>query len=133
MGKIKDNCKVGIPILLLGNKTDLIEKREVNQDEAIALATEEEYIYKETSCVKNENVANAFETIVEMWNKEEQTSKSGRSKSKGDKENRKRLGSFSLTERSYSFTTREEDEDIEKDNFKIIDKKKHKKKRKKFC
>ena len=88
MGKIKDNCKVGIPILLLGNKTDLIEKREVNQDEAIALATEEEYIYKETSCVKNENVANAFETIVEMWNKEEQTSKSGRSKSKGDKENR---------------------------------------------
>ena len=65
---IKNNCKPGIPILLLGNKTDLKEKRIVNIQDAIDLAVNNEYVYKETSCVNNENVADAFETIVEMWN-----------------------------------------------------------------
>ncbi len=67
-GKIKENCKPGIPILLLGNKTDLNDKRKVDQNEAIDLSINEEYVYRETSCYKNENVANSFETIVEMWN-----------------------------------------------------------------
>ena len=66
--EIKEKCKIGIPIILLGNKTDLEDERQVSQDEAIALSIEEEYIYKETSCVKNENVADAFETIIEIWN-----------------------------------------------------------------
>ena len=66
--KIKENCKLGIPILLLGNKTDLEDKREVDQQEAIDLSISQEYVYRETSAYKNENVANSFETIVEMWN-----------------------------------------------------------------
>ena len=66
--KIKEKCKMGIPIILLGNKTDLEDKREVSQEEAIDLSIKEEYIYKESSCIKNENVADAFETIIEMWN-----------------------------------------------------------------
>ena len=68
IAKIKEKCKIGIPIILLGNKTDLEDKREVSQEEAIDLSVNEEYIYKETSCIKNENVADAFETIIEIWN-----------------------------------------------------------------
>ena len=58
----------GIPIILLCNKTDLEDKRQVSQEEAIDLAINEEFIYKESSCVKNENVIDSFETIIEMWN-----------------------------------------------------------------
>ena len=65
---IENNCNPGIPILLLGNKTDLKDKRLVTVQEAIDLAINNEYVYKETSCVNNENVADAFETIIEMWN-----------------------------------------------------------------
>lgn len=65
---IRNNCKHNIPILLLGNKTDLKDERQVSVQEAIDLAVSEEYVYKETSCVNNENVADAFETIIEMWN-----------------------------------------------------------------
>ena len=65
---IRENCKEGIPIILLANKTDLKDQRQVTEEEAINLSINEEYVYRETSCVKNENVADAFETIVEMWN-----------------------------------------------------------------
>jgi small GTP-binding protein len=65
---IREKCKKNIPIILLGNKTDLDDKRVVSQEEAIDLAVNEEFVYKETSCLKNENVADAFETIIEIWN-----------------------------------------------------------------
>ena len=64
---IKDFCKKNIPIILLGNKADL-PNREVQTEEGIALALQEKYKFKETSCVKNENVADAFEALIEMWN-----------------------------------------------------------------
>ena len=66
--KIKEKCKKEIPIILLGNKIDLEEGRVVSREEAIDLSINNEYIYKETSCVKNENVADAFETIIIMTN-----------------------------------------------------------------
>ena len=72
---IRNNCKPNIPILLLGNKTDLKDERQVSVEEAIDLAVSEEYVYKETSCVNNENVADAFETIIEMWNINHKTEK----------------------------------------------------------
>jgi small GTP-binding protein len=72
---IRNNCKHNIPILLLGNKTDLKDERQVSVQEAIDLAVSEEYVYKETSCVNNENVADAFETIIEMWNINHKTEK----------------------------------------------------------
>jgi small GTP-binding protein len=66
--KIKECCKKNnIPIILLGNKADL-PNREVQTEEGIALALQEKYKFKETSCVKNENVADAFEALIEMWN-----------------------------------------------------------------
>ena len=66
--KIKDSCKKNIPILLLGNKTDLEDKRQVTKEEGIQLAVEEHYEFKESSCVQNSNVAGAFEALVERWN-----------------------------------------------------------------
>ena len=67
--KIRECCKKDIPIILLGNKADL-PNREVQTEEGIALALQEKYKFKETSCAKNENVADAFEALIEMWNVE---------------------------------------------------------------
>ena len=70
--KIKQFCKKDIPIILLGNKTDKEKFRQIKTDEGIELALKEKYKFKETSCLKNENVADAFEALIEMWNIENQ-------------------------------------------------------------
>ena len=70
--KIKQFCKKDIPIILLGNKTDKEQSRQIKADEGIELALKEKYKFKETSCLKNENVADAFEALIEMWNIENQ-------------------------------------------------------------
>ena len=70
MEKIKELCTKNIPIILLGNKTDLEEKRVVSHEEGAALALSYNILFQETSCLKNENVADAFETLIELWNTE---------------------------------------------------------------
>jgi len=55
--KIKQFCKKDIPILLLGNKIDREQFRQIKTEEGIELASKEKYRFKETSCLKNENVA----------------------------------------------------------------------------
>ena len=133
--KIKDNCKINIPIILLGNKTDLDEQRQVSPEEAINLAINEEYIYKETSCALNENVADAFETIIEMWNVENKKMNQTpikRSKTKESMENDDpilRSNSFALSERNYSsknFKSLNDDEENQKINLNKKSKKKRK-------
>jgi small GTP-binding protein len=128
--KIKEKCKLGIPIILLGNKTDLEDKREVSQAEAIDLSITEEYIYKETSCVKNENVADAFETIIEMWNlsnKKNNQKSNKRTKSKEDLPKEMFGGSFCLSERSYSYKKKINEGESELIILNNISKKKRKK------
>ena len=66
--EIKDCCKKDIPILLLGNKTDKENNRQVTSEEGIALALQENYEFKESSCLQNINVAGAFENLIERWN-----------------------------------------------------------------
>ena len=63
---IKDKCKENIKVILLGNKTDLEDQREVKPEEGAAFALENDYIFMETSCLKNENVAKVFETLIEI-------------------------------------------------------------------
>ena len=58
--------------MLLGNKSDLDtrKKRQVSIEEGTNLAEKHGYIFKETSCVDNYNVADAFTAIIEMTNSE---------------------------------------------------------------
>ena len=98
---IKQFCRKNIPIILLGNKTDKEENREVSTEEGIELAKREKYKFKETSCAKNENVADAFEALIEMWNmeniKQMNDSKGKINENKQDKnKGEKNSGSLSL-------------------------------------
>ena len=70
IGKMKEKCKKNIKVILLGNKTDLEGegKREVKSKEGADLAEKNDYIFMETSCLKNTNVADAFETLIEDTN-----------------------------------------------------------------
>ena len=73
---IKQLCKPNLVVILLGNKTDLENEREVQPEEGAAFAQENDYQFLETSCLKNENVASAFETLIENTNIEAQKNKS---------------------------------------------------------
>ena len=66
--QIKENCNEDIPVLLLGNKIDKIDERQVSYEEGIDLALKENYEFKESSCLQNMNVAGAFENLIERWN-----------------------------------------------------------------
>ncbi len=68
--KIKEKCKENIPIILLGNKTDLESQRQVPPEDGANFCTENGYIFMETSCLKNSNVADAFETLIELANRD---------------------------------------------------------------
>ena len=68
--KINELCKKNISIILLGNKTDKKEEREVEEEEGIKLSISNHYKFKETSCKTNENVADAFEALIELWSSE---------------------------------------------------------------
>ena len=63
-----EKCKKNIKVILLGNKTDLKDKRVVPPEEGSGLALENDYIFMETSCLNNTNVSNAFETLIELTN-----------------------------------------------------------------
>ncbi len=68
--KIKELCIENIPVILLGNKTDLENDRNVQPEEGANFALEHNYIFMETSCLKNTNVADAFETLIELTHRE---------------------------------------------------------------
>ena len=65
---IKEKCKKDIKVILLGNKSDLEAQRQVKSEEGAGFALENDYIFMETSCLKNTNVSNAFETLIELTN-----------------------------------------------------------------
>ena len=68
--RIKELCKENIPVILLGNKTDLEDKRTIPSEEGAKFCLENNYIFMETSCLKNTNVADAFEALIEITNRE---------------------------------------------------------------
>ena len=101
VGKIRDNCKKGIPIILLGNKTDLEDQREVTKEVAINLSISQEFIFKESSCLKDENVADAFETIFEMWNINNKKNNLTPKENNEDKDIDDNKSSFSLSTKGF--------------------------------
>lgn len=69
----------------MGNKTDLEDKREVKPEEGAGFALENDYIFIETSCFKNKNVANAFETLIEITNIEAKKNTNSKNNANNDK------------------------------------------------
>ncbi len=67
--QIREKCKKGINTILLGNKTDLEHKRQISPEEGANFALKNNYLFLETSCIKNEKVADAFQTLIEITNK----------------------------------------------------------------
>ena len=68
--EINNNCKENIKVILLGNKTDLEKDRKISKEKGLELAEKYKFFFMETSCVKNHNVADAFETLIIKTNTE---------------------------------------------------------------
>ena len=73
--KIEEYCKSSIKVILLGNKTDLKNKRKISREEGMDLAIKNNYIFMESSCKDNYNVSDAFTALVEMTNHERKMDK----------------------------------------------------------
>ena len=80
--QIKERCKKNIKVILLGNKTDLENERQIDSQAGIDLALKNKYIFMETSCLKNERVADAFEALIEMTHREAKKTQFGKKNSK---------------------------------------------------
>ena len=64
--KIKNKCEKNIKVILIGNKTDLEFDRVVKRDEAAKFAVDNNFLFKETSCVDNYNINKVFQNIIEV-------------------------------------------------------------------
>ena len=64
--QIQEKCKEDIKIIILGNKTDLEEERQVSTEEGSNFAAEKGFMFLETSCLQNRFVADSFETLIEL-------------------------------------------------------------------
>ena len=68
--KIKSMCKKDVKLLLLGNKSDRENDRQVNKQEGLKFAKLNGYIFYEISCKENINVLPAFNKIIEITEKD---------------------------------------------------------------
>lgn len=64
--EMKENCNTNCSILLVGNKADLVNLREVATEEAQDFATQHGINYIETSARTGQNVAEAFRSVAEQ-------------------------------------------------------------------
>ena len=62
---IKNNCLPNASLILVGNKTDLSEKREVSYQEGEKLAKDNDLMFVETSAKDDVNVAELFKRLAE--------------------------------------------------------------------
>ena len=88
--KLREKCKENITTILLGNKSDKENERKITLEQGSQLALENNFIFMETSCRKNINVADAFQTLIEITNieaKKEKKTKNNKKNKKIDKNN----------------------------------------------
>lgn len=64
--RVKGESVPFVPMLMVGNKSDLVDERQISQEEGIALAQKFNCAYIETSAKTDENVTNAFHNVVKM-------------------------------------------------------------------
>ena len=62
---IKEECGSHMQIIMVGNKSDLIDQRKISEEEATNYAKEQKIEYIETSCKTGENVKKAVTILCE--------------------------------------------------------------------
>ena len=62
---IRDHCRAGVTLMLIGTKCDLRDKRAVLKEKAEQFADEHDMLYFETSAKEKINVQSAFEQMIE--------------------------------------------------------------------
>jgi Ras-related protein Rab-11A len=65
IGELKNNASEDVHIMLVGNKSDLEDKREVKTEEVAKKADQYKIAFCETSALKGNNIENAFERLVD--------------------------------------------------------------------
>ena len=63
---LKTNGDQNIAIILIGNKSDLEDKREVSKDEGVKKSEECKIAFLETSALNGENVNKAFDELIDQ-------------------------------------------------------------------
>ena len=125
--QIKNICKEDIIIELLGNKSDLEDRREVSVEEGINLAMEQHYEFLESSCLQNKNVADAFLSLIERWN-----FKNKKNNRKKSTELKRSLTETAKNNKSNNNTNQESIDNQKSENI-VLGKKNKKKSHKKKC
>lgn len=64
MARIREDAPAEVKIVLIGNKADLEDKREVSYNEGLELSKKLGYSYLETSARTGNNVENAFHLVA---------------------------------------------------------------------
>ncbi|KAG0483806.1 hypothetical protein HPP92_011890 [Vanilla planifolia] len=64
LSELNSHSDMNVVTILVGNKTDLKDSREVSTEEGKALAELESLFFMETSALESHNVVAAFETVV---------------------------------------------------------------------
>jgi len=68
--ELESRAEKDIFIMLLGNKSDLVNERTVGEQEVLDYATKRGLLYMETSALSNTNVSEAFEkAVLEIYNR----------------------------------------------------------------
>ena len=65
IGELKTNASEDVLIMLVGNKSDLEDKREVQIDEAKKKAEQHKIAFCETSALKGNNIEQAFDSLID--------------------------------------------------------------------
>lgn len=72
--EIHRHTPADLPIILIGNKSDLDQRRKVDREQAVDFARELGISYMETSALNKSNVEKAFMTLVgNIYQKKKQT------------------------------------------------------------
>lgn len=83
LNELKENCKSGILLVLVGNKID-IEEREVGCEDAVSFAKKDGLLYFETSAKLGTGIDNLFNEVASILEKID-NSKSTKGKKRLDK------------------------------------------------
>ena len=62
--EIEENCKENVVVMLIGNKLDLVEDKEVSEENGKGFAKDNGYFFLETSAKKDQGVNEAFELVI---------------------------------------------------------------------